>query len=129
MGSVFLRVEAQLRSAGMTEFGSLVLLIGDFHTPARKSDIPACFKELLNTGKIGMVICTGNVCSKSTVEMLQGIASSDCKIVCGDTDVGMDLPETSVTQVGDFRIGVIHGHQVVPWGDEHALVKTAGRLG
>jgi putative phosphoesterase len=26
-----------------------------------------------------------------------------------------------VTQIGDIRVGVCHGHQVVPWGDKEAL--------
>jgi len=115
--------------SGSLEFGSLVLLIGDFHTPARKSDVPACFKELLNTDKIGMVICTGNVCNKSVLEMVQGISGSECKIVAGDADAGLELPETCVAQVGDFKVGAIHGHQVLPWGDQAALVKVAHRLG
>jgi hypothetical protein len=24
-------------------------------------------------------------------------------------------------QVGEFSIGVVHGHQIVPWGDVNAL--------
>merc|ERR1711865_668613 len=121
-------VSDQLRQVGM-EFGSLVLLIGDFHTPQRKSDVPHCLKELLNTDKIGMVICTGNVGSKSVVDMLQKIAGEDTHIVQGDTDHAFDFPETKVVQVGDFKVGIIHGHQVIPWNDEKALVKHANRLG
>jgi vacuolar protein sorting-associated protein 29 len=30
-------------------------------------------------------------------------------------------PEQKVVTVGQFRIGVIHGHQVIPWGDQDAL--------
>lgn len=117
-------------SSNVTEFGSLVLLIGDFHTPQRKGDVPACFKELLNTDKIGMVLCTGNAGSRSTVDMLRSIASGDdCKIVGGDTDIGFEFPESSVVSVGDFKVGLIHGHQVIPWGDQTALSKCAGRLG
>eukprot|EP00928_Gymnodinium_smaydae_P083676 TRINITY_DN66908_c0_g1_i1.p2 TRINITY_DN66908_c0_g1~~TRINITY_DN66908_c0_g1_i1.p2 ORF type:complete len:218 (-),score=42.05 TRINITY_DN66908_c0_g1_i1:122-694(-) len=111
------------------EFGSLVLLIGDFHCPQRKGDIPACFKELLNTDKISMVICTGNTGSKAVVDMLSGISGNECKIVAGDSDDAGDFPETSVTTVGGFRVGVIHGHQIVPWGDRTALTKCACRLG
>merc|ERR1719352_2276377 len=61
--------------------------------------------------------------------MLQGIAGEECKIVSGDGDHGFDFPETNVMNVGDFKVGVIHGHQIVPWGDPTALVKSAGRLG
>ena len=30
-------------------------------------------------------------------------------------------PEQKVVSVGQFRIGLIHGHQVVPWGDVESL--------
>lgn len=30
-------------------------------------------------------------------------------------------PEQKVVNVGQFRIGVCHGHQIVPWGDPEAL--------
>ncbi|CAK9002828.1 unnamed protein product [Durusdinium trenchii] len=113
----------------MTEFGRLVLLIGDYHTPQRKADVPSCFKELLNTDKIGMVLCTGNVGSQSVAEHLRTIAGEDCHIVCGDADHDFNFPETCVTNVGDFKVGVVHGHQLVPWGDDNSLVKFAGRLG
>ncbi|CAK0826292.1 unnamed protein product [Prorocentrum cordatum] len=113
----------------MSDFGSLVLLIGDYHVPQRKGDVPSCFKELLNTDKIGMVLCTGNVGSRAVVQQLQGIAGDNCKIVCGDADYEFDFPETTVTSVGDFKVGLIHGHQILPWGDQTALVKMAGKLG
>mmetsp|Transcript_96363 Transcript_96363/g.152370 ORF Transcript_96363/g.152370 Transcript_96363/m.152370 type:complete len:191 (+) Transcript_96363:65-637(+) len=111
------------------DFGSLALLIGDFHTPQRKGDVPACFKELLNTDKIGMVLCTGNVGSKTQIDMLQNISGDACYIVSGDNDQGFDFPETEVVDVGDFKVGIIHGHQVIPWGDNQALVKQACKLG
>eukprot|EP00913_Durusdinium_trenchii_P010100 g9473.t1 len=147
----------------MTEFGRLVLLIGDYHTPQRQ---------------IGMVLCTGNVGSQSVAEHLRTIAGEDlfiislagtpsnsvcyllpvgidqclascltvffrtvqvfsrtlcirkdCHIVCGDADHDFNFPETCVTNVGDFKVGVVHGHQLVPWGDDNSLVKFAGRLG
>ena len=31
------------------------------------------------------------------------------------------LPETKTVQIGNFKIGLIHGHQVVPWGDLESL--------
>eukprot|EP00747_Dinoflagellata_sp_TGD_P167027 gnl/TRDRNA2_/TRDRNA2_190754_c0_seq1.p1 gnl/TRDRNA2_/TRDRNA2_190754_c0~~gnl/TRDRNA2_/TRDRNA2_190754_c0_seq1.p1 ORF type:complete len:210 (-),score=30.46 gnl/TRDRNA2_/TRDRNA2_190754_c0_seq1:47-604(-) len=108
---------------------AMVLLIGDFHTPQRKADVPSCFKELLATDKIGMVLCTGNVGSKSTVDMLQRIGNDSCRIVAGDADFGFDFPETTTLTIGDFKVGIVHGHQCVPWGDASTLSKYAGRLG
>lgn len=34
-------------------------------------------------------------------------------------------PEQKVVNVGQFRIGVCHGHQVVPWGDPEALAMVS----
>lgn len=41
--------------------------------------------------------------------------------VRGDFDDLPSLPETKVVQIGNFKFGLIHGHQVVPWGDLEAL--------
>jgi len=38
------------------------------------------------------------------------------------------FPETKVIQLGEFRIGIIGGHQVVPWGDLSALAMVRRRL-
>jgi len=40
-----------------------------------------------------------------------------------------EFPETAVVEVGDFKVGVVHGHQCIPWGDESALLRNAGKLG
>ena len=31
------------------------------------------------------------------------------------------LPETKTVKIGQFQIGMCHGHQIVPWGDSEAL--------
>jgi len=105
-----------------TEFGELVLIIGDFHVPFKKPDIPATFKELLNTDKIKTVLCTGNVCSEEITERLKGIANN-VHIVKGDLDTTGEspLPESSIVNIGHFKVGLIHGHQIVPWGNHEAL--------
>jgi predicted phosphodiesterase len=38
------------------------------------------------------------------------------------------FPETKVINLGEFRVGVIGGHQVVPWGDLSALAMVRRRL-
>ena len=58
------------------------------------------------------------------MEWLENLASakSATHIVKGDCDSDLpNLPETKVVQIGNFRIGIVHGHQVVPWGDFEAL--------
>ncbi|KAJ7419322.1 Vacuolar protein sorting-associated protein 29 [Willisornis vidua] len=35
--------------------------------------------------------------------------------------LNLNYPEQKVVTVGQFRIGLIHGHQVIPWGDMASL--------
>ncbi|XP_055347559.1 vacuolar protein sorting-associated protein 29-like [Paramacrobiotus metropolitanus] len=98
----------------------LVLVIGDFHIPFRSSGLPGQFKKLLVPGKIQHIICTGNLCTKETLDYLRSLAG-DVHVVRGDFDEGLNYPEQKVVTVGQFRIGVCHGHQIIPWGDMESL--------
>ena len=105
----------------------LVLVIGDMHIPHRGADLPKKFKALLQPGKIQHVLCTGNVVDKLTYDYLRTLAS-DVHVVRGDFDDGTflpnvadGLPETKTVKIGQFQLGLCHGHQVVPWGDSEAL--------
>jgi vacuolar protein sorting-associated protein 29 len=76
-------------------------------------------------GKMQHVLCTGNVCSKTSEEYLRTLANS-VHIVRGDMDVSTqlsELPEMKTIHIGEFNIGLIHGHNVVPWGDVEALAQ------
>ena len=46
----------------------------------------------------------------------------------GDCDEIQGLPETKVVQIHNFKIGIIHGHQVIPWGDMEALAAVQRQL-
>jgi len=114
----------------MADFGELVLVLGDLHIPHRKEDIPDQFKELLVPGKMQHVLCTGNVCSKSMEDYLRTLANS-VHIVKGDLDLAsglQNLPEQKVVKVGDFSLGICHGHQVVPWGDPESLANLQRQM-
>jgi len=114
----------------MADFGELVLVLGDLHIPHRKEDLPEQFKDLLVPGKMQHVLCTGNLCSKSLDEYLRTLANS-VHIVRGDTDTGSwasELPEQKVVKIGEFTIGLIHGHQIVPWGDPEAVAAAQRQL-
>lgn len=87
----------------------LVLIIGDLHIPIRTHDLPAKFKKLLVSrsdltssalgskrlifvgsipqvpGKIGQILCTGNICDKETYDYLRTVAP-DVLSVRGDFD-------------------------------------------
>eukprot|EP00040_Diaphanoeca_grandis_P024910 m.137609 g.137609 ORF g.137609 m.137609 type:complete len:183 (-) comp29930_c1_seq1:379-927(-) len=97
----------------------LVLVIGDMHVPHRSNDVPQKFKKLLVPGKIQHVLCTGNLCTKESFDYLKTLAS-DVHVVQGDFDEE-SYPDQKVVTVGQFRIGLCHGHQIVPWGDHDAI--------
>lgn len=104
----------------MSQFGELVLLIGDLHIPQRAVDLPEKFKELLVPGKVQHIVCTGNIGNREHSDWLKGLAT-EVHIVRGDFDEGTSLPEQKSITIGDWKIGVIHGHQVIPWGSKESL--------
>ncbi|BGP26546.1 vacuolar protein sorting protein [Rhodotorula toruloides] len=106
----------------------LVLVIGDLHIPNRAHDLPAKFKKLLVPGKIGQILSTGNTTDQETWDYLRSVAP-DVRGVRGDWDEpSASLPPSMVVQHGPLRIGVIHGHQVVPLGDAEMLAATARKM-
>ena len=105
----------------------LVLVLGDLHIPHRSNGLPAKFKKLLVPGRIQHILCTGNLCTKETLDYLKTL-STDVHIVRGDFDDNLSYPEQKVVNVGQFRIGLCHGHQVVPWGDTEALAQVQRQL-
>eukprot|EP00823_Brevimastigomonas_motovehiculus_P009402 TRINITY_DN9067_c0_g1_i1.p1 TRINITY_DN9067_c0_g1~~TRINITY_DN9067_c0_g1_i1.p1 ORF type:complete len:201 (+),score=28.42 TRINITY_DN9067_c0_g1_i1:40-642(+) len=112
----------------MTDFGELVLVLGDMHIPHRKEDIPEQFKNLLVPGKMQHVLCTGNLCSKAVDDYLRTLANS-VHIVRGDMDSAKsEYPEQKVVKIGEFKIGLCHGHQIVPWGDPESLANLQRKM-
>jgi len=98
----------------------LVLIIGDLHIPHRAQDLPNKFKKLLVPGKIQHILSTGNLCTKEIRDYFKSLAS-DLHIAKGEFDENSPYPDTKVVTIGAFRIGICHGHQIVPWGDRQAL--------
>jgi vacuolar protein sorting-associated protein 29 len=108
----------------------LVLVIGDLHVPHRTHDLPEQFKTMLVPGKIQHILCTGNMCNKEIYDYLKTIAP-DVHVVKGEFDEklkNIDIPDYKVVQLGQFKIGIIHGHQVVPWGDKESLAVWQRKL-
>ncbi|ORZ29390.1 Metallo-dependent phosphatase-like protein [Catenaria anguillulae PL171] len=109
----------------------LILAIGDLHTPHRALDLPAPFRKLLMPGKIHMVLCTGNLTMSDTADWLRSIAPT-VHIVQGDLDTlsstSAPHPLFKVVAVGPLRIGLIHGHSLVPVDDTESLAMAARQL-
>ncbi|EEQ35704.1 Vacuolar protein sorting-associated protein 29 [Microsporum audouinii] len=101
----------------------LVLVIGDLFIPDR-----APFKKLLTPGKIGQILCLGNLTDRDTYEFLRQIAP-DLQVVKGDFDVDApNLPLSKVVTHGSLRIGFTHGHTIIPQGDSEALLIAARQM-
>lgn len=105
----------------------LVLVIGDLHIPLRSHDLPPKFKKLLVQGKIQQILSTGNICDRETWDYLRGVAA-DLRGVRGEFDENQTLPPSLVVTHGPLRIGLLHGHQIVPLGDTEALSAVARKL-
>ncbi|XP_039417284.1 vacuolar protein sorting-associated protein 29-like [Corvus cornix cornix] len=97
----------------------LMLMWGDLHILHWCSALPAKFKELLVPRKIQHILCTGNLLTKESYDCLRTLAG-DIHIVRGDSE-SLNYPEENVVTVRQFRIRLIHGYQVIPWGDVASL--------
>ena len=133
----------------------LVLVLGDLHIPHRTEDIPEAFKKILvcrtackdtrlhesgdradpsccccpsQQSKVSQVLCTGNLCMKSTEDYIRSLAYN-AHIVRGDLDAGLDLSDSKTIKIGELSIGLIHGHQLVPWNDPAILANHARGMG
>ena len=62
-----------------------MLVLGDLHIPYRVSGLPQEFRKLLTPGRIQHILCTGNLCTKETVDYLKTL-TADVHIVRGDFD-------------------------------------------
>lgn len=109
------------------DFGELALVVGDFHIPHRASGIPPKFQSMLVPNKLQHVLCTGNLVTKEQYDELKSLAPN-VHIVRGGFDEDPTFPESKVIQIGQFKVGLIHGHQIVPWGDAHSLAMVRRQL-
>ena len=97
----------------------LVLVVGDMFVPQRSQDIDPQFKTILIPNKLQHVLSLGNIGSRESYDWLKSL-SNDFHSVKGDFDEG-DMPEKKIVNICEFKIGMIHGHQVLPWGNTESL--------
>ena len=107
----------------------LILVLGDLHIPHRAAGIPEPFRKMFaQSGRIHQIISCGNLCDKETYEYLRTI-TTDITCVRGEYDeYPKDLKEVEILEIEDLKFGVIHGHQVVPWGDKDSLALWQRKL-
>lgn len=104
----------------------LVLVVGDMFVPQKSQDIDAQFKTILIPNKLQHVLSLGNIGSRESYDWLKSL-SNDFHSVKGDFDEG-DMPEKKLVTIGEFKIGMIHGHQVLPWGNIESLSSIQRQL-
>ena len=110
--------------------GTLVLLLGDFHIPHRAAEVPAKYREMITPNKVNAVLCTGNMGCREVHDWVKTL-SGNVHFVKGDFDdeASKDMPEDKVVEIAGLKMGLIHGHQIIPWGDEEALGNKATAMG
>jgi len=99
----------------------LVLVVSDILVPTKSPSINEQFKSILLPNKITHILCLGNIGNQETLYWLQNL-SQDLHIVKGDYDIYKNYPEKKIIQIGSFRIGMIHGHQLLPPDDINSLL-------
>ena len=106
----------------------IILVIGDFHIPQRSLVLPDQFQEILKPGKVHRILCVGNLTTNDTLKWLKSICK-DVICVSGDLDDQMpDVKETQTVKINNLTFGLIHGHQVCPWGDPERLAAIAREM-
>ena len=113
----------------MNTAAELVLVVSDMNVPYKINDIPEQFKSLLIPNKIQHVLSLGNMGSKDSYDWLKSLSSNFHSVKGDQDDINSNYSETKVVTIGEFKIGMIHGHQVVPWGDLEALSSIQRQLG
>jgi vacuolar protein sorting-associated protein 29 len=115
-----------------TSFGELVLIVGDMFIPDRTIQIPHEFQRMLLPGRMQHVFCTGNLGSSTATLMDElKLLAPHFYMTCGDYDLmyiddkvpihihsNDSFSETHVIQIGSWKIGMIHGHQIIPYCPE-----------
>ncbi|RNF11541.1 vacuolar sorting protein [Trypanosoma rangeli] len=107
----------------------LVLVVGDLHVPQRAAAIPEAFTHMLTPGRIKVVLITGNVGCREMHNYFRTIAP---EVYCAKGEFDRwsypQLKETHLITVEDLKIGLIHGHQVVPCGDRDSLAMLQRKM-
>ena len=98
----------------------LVLVLSDILIPFKSPDVDAQFKSILVPNKINHLLCLGNIGNQDTLYWLQNL-TPDFQPIRGEFDIEQKYPEKKTVEIGSFKIGMLHGHQILPAGNIEAL--------
>ncbi|NHI91256.1 MAG: YfcE family phosphodiesterase [Candidatus Lokiarchaeota archaeon] len=103
-----------------------ILVIGDFHIPRRAREIPNRILDFIDSQKIDLILCTGDLILPKVLNSIERIAP--IKLVSGNMDFQSMAPDKEILTIMNWRIGLIHGDVVQPRGDVNKLVSVAHNL-
>lgn len=88
----------------------VVAVISDTHYGDKTRNLPSLLFEHLERLQPGLILHAGDVKSPELLELLEETAPTIA--VRGNVDT-LNLSEEEIVEVGDFKLGLIHGHQLV----------------
>jgi len=86
-----------------------IAIISDTH------DNLANFKKIidwLNREKIQLILHCGDVCTKATLEEIKRSFLRDIKIVLGNADIDLDVPEIEEIEIDSKRVAFTHYYKI-----------------
>ncbi len=112
-----------------------ILIMGDVHIPNRIDSLPPEITNILeeNKNKFNRIICTGNFGNMENYNYFKSLLGKDYQFnfncVKNDfQDTSLSFPETLTIKSNEYKIGVINGYQIVPWGDLTTLSSYSKKL-
>ncbi|EPY36752.1 vacuolar sorting protein [Angomonas deanei] len=107
----------------------LILVVGESHVPMRSAAIPEAFKSMLTPGRIQKTFVTGNIACRELHDYFRTVSNQlHCTYGEFDSEWSTSLPQYVCVEVEGLKIGMIHGHQVVPEGDKESLAAVQRKL-
>ena len=111
----------------------LILIMGDVHIPNRIDQIPSEIKSILekNKSKFTRILCTGNFGNIETYEWFKSLLTPGHDFNCVKNDfqeTNLSFPEYLTIKSNNFKVGIINGYQIVPWGDLTSLSSISKQL-
>lgn len=85
-------------------------IIGDTHYPDKTSYLPDLIFEVFKREDVELIFHAGDLTSPDLKEIFEEVAPTF--VVRGNLDRAF-FPEERVFELGDLRVGLIHGHQFI----------------
>ena len=99
----------------------LLAVTSDTHHGDKTSNLPSLLLKELEKRKPDLILHAGDVTSSELLERLEAFAPTIA--VKGNAD-HLGLPEEEIVEVGNLRIGLLHGHQFFSLNSQFLTLKA-----